>query len=128
MTERAPVHTAVIVAADARGARAAGGVKAAEHALADLGALELGADLKNGADELVPDREPLLDRDAAVVDVQVRAADPARGDLHDHVVGMLQLRLGHVLDRDLSGRLERDGAHEGSLVENRITRAGHTCL
>ena len=111
MPERAPVGAAVVVAADARRARRAGGVKAAEHALADGGTLELGAGGEDGADELVADREAGLDGHTAVIDVQVRAADAARVDLHDRVVGTLQLGLGDLLDSDLAGGLEGDGAH-----------------
>ena len=65
------------------------------------------------ADELVADREARLDGDAAVVDVQVRAADAGRLDADDASSGSIELRLGLLLDPDLAGRLEGDGAHRG---------------
>ena len=62
------------------------------------------------ADELVADHEAGLDLHAAVVDVEVRAADAGRLDLHDRVVGREQLGLGPLFDPHLAGRLEGDGA------------------
>ena len=109
--ECATVHAAVVVPADARRAGPARGTKAAEHPLADRYPLDLRAGREDRADELVADREALLDRDAAVEDVQVRAADAARLDLHDRVVGTLDLRLGDLLHANLAWGLKGDGAH-----------------
>ena len=62
-------------------------------------------------DELVADREAALDRDAAVVDVQVGSADAGRLHADDRVVGGAQLGVRALLDRDLAGSLEGDGMH-----------------
>ena len=63
------------------------------------------------ADVLVADDEPGLDLHPPVVDVEVRAADPARLDPDDRVVGREQLGLGLLVDPDLAGRLEGDRSH-----------------
>jgi hypothetical protein len=65
----------------------------------------------------VADREARLDRHPPVVDVEVRAADPARLDPHQGVVGRDDLRIGLLLDPDLARCLEGDGAHRAA---NRI--------
>ena len=78
-------------------------MEAAEHPVADGHALDLVADRQHGADELVADREAGLDRHAAVVDVEVGAADAARLDLDDRLVGGRQLGIGLLLDPDLAG-------------------------
>ena len=98
---------AVVVAAQAGGAGGAGGVKAAEHAVADGDALDVGTGGEHRADELVADREARLDRHTAVVDVEVRAADPARLDAHHRVVGGDDLGIGLLLDPNLVRALER---------------------
>ncbi len=117
--ERASEHTAVIVAPDTGDACAAGRVKAAEHAIADGGALDVVAYGEHRADELVADREAGLDRDAAVVDVKIRAADAARLDPDDRVLGMLQLGLGDLLHEHLARSLEGDGAHRAPTIDER---------
>ena len=66
----------------------AGGVKATEHAVADGDPLDLLAGRDHRADELVADREAGVDRDAAVVDVEIRAADTARVDA-DECLGVV---------------------------------------
>jgi hypothetical protein len=89
----------------------AGGHEAADDAIA-LG--HLGRPVARGDDtahELVPDREARLDGVAAVVDVQVRAADPRGLDPHDRVVGLLELGLGNVVDTNLADALEGHGLH-----------------
>src|SRR4029077_8215646 len=63
------------------------------------------------ADELVPDREPRLNRHSPMEDVQIGAADPARLDPHHRIVGGNQLRVGLLLDPNLPGRLKCDGTH-----------------
>ncbi len=74
------------------------------------------------ADVLVPDREAGLDLDAAVVDVQVRAAHAGRLDAHDRVAGVEQLGLGTVLDADDAGGLEGDGAHRAQPIRPPFAR------
>jgi hypothetical protein len=108
---------AVVVAAQASGAGRAGGVKAAEHAVADRNALDVGAGGKHRADELVPDREAGLDRDLAMEDVEVGAADPARLHPNQRVIARRQLGSRLLVDLDLPGGMERDGAHR---ARNRI--------
>ena len=114
-----PLLAAVVVAAQAGGAGRAGGVEAAEHPVADGDPLDVVAGRQHRADELVADREARLDRDPAVVDVEVGAADPARLDPDQGLVGGADLGIGLLLDPDLAGRLEGDGAHRRA---NRIAR------
>ncbi len=78
MKPAAPTETAV----------PAGGLKAAEHTIADLHAVHVVADGEHRADVLVPDREARLDLHAAVVDVQVRPAHAGGLDLHDRIAGI----------------------------------------
>ena len=80
VAERPHVIALLVGAAQAEEARAAGGVEAAEHAVADADPGDVVAGGEHGPDELVADREPGLDLDPPVVDVQVRAADAARLD------------------------------------------------
>src|SRR5205823_1643361 len=98
-------------------ARAAGRVEGAEDTVALRDAGDRVANRLDRPDELVADREAGLDLHAAVVDVQVRAADPGRLDADDRVVGRGQLGVGALLDRDAARLLEGDGAHEGGTVE-----------
>ena len=86
-------------------------MEAAEHPVADGDPLDVVAGRQHRADELVADREARLDRDPAVVDVEVGAADPARLDPDQRLVGGADLGIGLLLDPDLAGRLEGDGAH-----------------
>ncbi len=81
----------VVGAGEAEEAAAAGGVKAAEHSVAALYPGHLIADLGDPPDELVADREPGLDLDPPVVDVQVRAADATGLDPDDRVLGRVEL-------------------------------------
>ena len=93
VAEHAALVALVEVAAAAEEALAAGRAVAAEHAVAlgHLGHAVAGRD--DRAHELVPEREAGLDRHAAVVDVQVRAADAGGLDAHDGVVALEQLGL-----------------------------------
>ena len=85
MAEHPHVVALVVDAAQAEEARAAGGVVTAEHPVAGLDAGHVVAGGEHRADELVADREPGLDLDPPVVDVEVRSADPAGLDPHDRV-------------------------------------------
>ena len=89
VAERARVLAAVVEALQAEEAFAAGGLKAAEHAVADGHARDRVARRDDGADVLVADREARLDLHAPVVDVQVRAAHAGRVDAHDRVVAAI---------------------------------------
>src|SRR5262249_47935984 len=111
MAKGATAHAAVIIPANARPADTAGGPKAAEHAVSDGRSFDLRAGRDDPADELVPDREPPLDRDAPVRGVEARAADPARLDLYERVIGTLDLGLGDLFNPHLTGALECDRAH-----------------
>ena len=90
--------------------------KQPEDAVADADPRHALAGREDRADELVADGEAGLDPDAAMVDVEIRAADPGRLDLHDRVVAGLGLGLGAVLDADIAGGLEGDGTHGASRV------------
>ena len=94
---------------------AAGGAVGAEHAVADRDARHVVAGGDHLADELVADHEAGLDLDPPVVDVEVRAADAARLDADDRVVGREQLGLRDLVDLDLARGLEGDRAHRWSL-------------
>ena len=61
------------------------------------------ADLDHLAEVLVPEHTAGLEVGAALVHVQVRAADVRARDPHQHVGRLLDLRVRHVLDADLSG-------------------------
>ena len=94
---------------------AAGRPVGAEHPVADRHPGHLVAGGDHLADELVADHEPGLDLHPPVVDVEVRAADPARLDPDDRVVRRQQLGLGDIVELDLAGGLEGDRAHAQSL-------------
>ena len=97
--------------APAEEALAAGGAVGAEDAVADRDPAHVVAGGDHLADELVADHEARLDLHPAVVDVEVRAADPARLDADERVVGREQLGLGDLVDLDLARRLEGDRSH-----------------
>ena len=79
-------------------------MEAAEHAVADRHPGDVLARREDGADELVADREAGLDLHAAVVDVQVRAADAARLDRDDRVRrGPATRARGAPVDADFPG-------------------------
>ncbi len=109
--ERARGVALVKQATQAEEAMPAGGLKAAEHAVADAHLVHLIADGGDRADVLVPDRKARFDLHATVVDVQVRATHAARLDADDRVCRLEQLGLGDVLDANFPGRLEGDGTH-----------------
>ena len=120
MTEDAALVALVEVAAATEEAAPAGRAVAAEHAVSDRHLGHAVGRRDHLADELVADREAGLDADAAVVDVEVRPADPGRLDADDRVGRTLELRLGLVVDPDLPGRLERDRAHRANRTVRRL--------
>ena len=89
-------------------------MEGAEHAVAGRDPRDGVAYRLDRADELVADREAGFDRDAAVVDVQVRAADAGGLDADDRVVGRGELGVRALLDRDATRLLEGDGEHEAA--------------
>ena len=109
--ERARLKAALVLAAAAEEAAAAGRVEAAEHPVADRDARDRVARSDDGAYVLVPDREARFDGHAAVVDVQVRAAHAARLNANDCVFGIDRLGLGALLDADHARGLEGHGSH-----------------
>ena len=111
VAEHAGLVALVEVAAQAEEAVAAGGVEAAEDAVADADPVDALSRGDHGAHELVADHEAGLDLHPAVVDVEVRAADAGGLDGDDRVVVGQKLGLGHVVDTDLAGSLEGDGLH-----------------
>ena len=115
VAEDPPVVALVEVPASAEEALAAGGAVGAEHAVALADAADAVARGDHGADVLVADHEPGLDRDPTVVDVQVRAADAARLDADDRLVGAGQLGLGDLVDAHLAGGLEGHRSHAPGL-------------
>ena len=86
-------------------------MKATEHAVADGDTVDVGPRRQHRADELVPDREPGLDRHPPVVDVQIRPTDPTRLDRDHAVVSRNQLRLRLLLDPNFPRPLKRDNPH-----------------
>jgi hypothetical protein len=104
----------LVDAAQAVEACAAGGVKAAQDPVALAHPGHGIARRYHAADELVADGEARLDLDAAVVDVEVRAADPAGLDGHDRVVAALERGLGAFVHADLVRGLEGDRSHGAS--------------
>jgi hypothetical protein len=81
------------------------------HPVPCLHDLHRGADLLDHTESLVPQDEPGLGAGAPVVHVQIGAADRARRDPDDDVLGLLKSRVGDVLDDDRAGAGEDDGPH-----------------
>ena len=115
VAEGAAALTAMVVAAQAGAAGGAGNVEAAENPVANGHPLHIGPRGEHRADELVADRETGLDRHAPVVDVEVRAADPARLDPHHRLVRSADLRVRLLVDPNLSGSLKGDRSHGRNL-------------
>jgi hypothetical protein len=101
----------VVLAATTEEAVAAGREERAEHPVTGLDLGDRVARRNDGPDVLVPDHEPRLDRDPAVEDVEVRAADAGRLDSHHRVGGRRRLGIRPLLDADLAGSLEGHRAH-----------------
>src|ERR1019366_702517 len=87
----------VIRAAHAEEARAASAVIAPQHPVTGHDFGYVLADFPDGTNELVADREAGLHLHAAVVDVQIRATDPAGLDRDDGVVAGFEARVGGVV-------------------------------
>ena len=110
------------VAAAAEEALAAGGAVGAQDAVALGDLADVVAGREHGADVLVADREAGLDRDPAVVDVQVGAADPGRLDPDHGLVGRGHLGLGLLLDPHLARGLVGDRAHQSMITRRAVSR------
>jgi hypothetical protein len=97
----------VVLTEEARAARADG---ADQYTVADLVALDVGAELLDDADGLVAHDAPRSNGVLAAQDVHVGAADRRHRDADEGVVGAA---LGDraLLERDASRRLEDGGAH-----------------
>ena len=111
MTEDPCVVALVEFLASAEEALAAGRAIGAQNAIADRNAGHLVAGRDHLPDELMPDHEARLYLNPPVVDVEVRAADPARLDADEGVVRREQLGLADLVDLDLAGGLEGDRTH-----------------
>jgi hypothetical protein len=122
VAEGLAVVAAVVVAAQARDAGRAGGVEAAEHALADGDPVDAGTGGEDRADELMPDRKAGLHGHPPMKDVQIRPADPARLDPHHRIVGSPNLRIGLLLDPNLPGSLKRNRAHRANRTGPLLSR------
>ena len=82
----------------------------ADDEVADLDVLDLGADLLDDADVLVPHRLVVGGLDAAV-GPQVRPADAGRGQPDDRVGGLDDLRILALLHPDVAGRVHHYSTH-----------------
>ena len=122
--ERRPGLRAVRVGAVALGvvtraavrAGAAADRRADHHALARLEVAHLRAERLDDADALVAEDRPRLHaRHRAADEVQVGAADRARRQADDGVLGVLDLRLGDVVDANVPDPVENDSFHPVAL-------------
>ena len=101
-----------LVAGAAVGAVAAGDGGGHDHAVALAQIAHVLADLLDHADRLVPeDRAGLHARERATDEMQIGAADCARGDADQRIGGLLDLRLAHGLEADVAHSMEYDGFH-----------------
>jgi hypothetical protein len=82
-------------------AEATGYVERHHHAVAFLEAGDAAAHLLDDAEVLVAEHDARFRGGPALVHVQIGPADAGRGDPHDHVVGLLDARVGHLFHRDL---------------------------
>src|SRR5690606_15111826 len=96
-------------------AESAGDVEGHDDPVALLERGDPVADLLDDAHVLVTEDDAGFGRGAALVHVQVGAAYRGGGDLHEHIVGMLDGGLVDFLDRDAEGPLVNDGLHGRSL-------------
>ncbi len=113
-------------------AELAGVVLVGEGGHDQVAALETGhlrAEFLDGAHELMAHGGAMLGGWHAVVRVQVAAADTAAHYPHDRVGGLLQHRVGHVLNPHIAGTVHQGCPHEESLrllspVVRAASRAG----
>ena len=101
-------------AVDAAVAEAAADVRRHDDAIAGLHGHHCAADLLDDPERLVPDQHPWLRAHSSTVEMEVGAADRARGEPQQRVRRGFQLRVGDVLDRNHTRSCEDDGAHRGS--------------
>jgi hypothetical protein len=92
-------------------AEPAGDVEGQDDAVALLQLRDAVTDLLDDAHVLVPEDDPRLGAGAALVHVQVGAADGRRRDLDDHVGRVLDAGVIDLVDRDLVRLLVDDGSH-----------------
>ena len=97
--DEAGVQTERLVAAAAVAAVAAGVHQVRHHAVADLPALDALADLGDPPDDLDPEDERRLDREARqpLADVDVQMVERRRGDVDQHLA-RAGPRIGDVLE------------------------------
>jgi hypothetical protein len=93
----------------------AGDVERNHHAVARSDVRDLRADLLDDAHRLVPENVArVYERAKHLVQVQVRSADAARGDLDDRVGRLLDLRVGDLLDAHVVVALPSQRSQDGS--------------
>ena len=82
--------------------------------VARLHALDLAAHVRDDSHRLVPEDIALLhERGEHLVEVQVRAADPARGHLDDHVRRLLDRRIRDLVHPHVALAVPDDRLHRG---------------
>lgn len=107
------VHTRGLVAVAAVRTGVVRGGERADDELARLDGGDLAADLLDDADVLVAHRVGLVHGVDTAVVPQVGAADAGGGGADDRVGGPEDLRLGNVLDTDVTGLVDDGCAHGG---------------
>jgi hypothetical protein len=105
------------VAGEAVLAEAAGDVEGHDHAVALPDRGDCIADLLDDAEVFVPEDDPGLRGRAALIHVQVGAADGRRRNADDDVVRMFDPRVINLLDRDLERLLVDNSLHRDLLRE-----------
>jgi hypothetical protein len=88
--------------------------EAADDELPPLDSLHLAADLLDDTDVLVPDRPRLVDRLNSAIRSEVGSANAGRGKSNDRVGGLLNLRVGPVVDANVAGRVQNCSSHVAS--------------
>ena len=98
-------------------ARAARDVERHDDPVADRDLGDRRPDLGDDAHRLVAEDVALAEERAEqLVEVQVRAADPGRGDLDDHVRRILDRRVGHGVDADVALAVVGQCSHRVPLI------------
>jgi hypothetical protein len=121
--EDAAVLTGAVEAAPAEEAVAVGEDEGRHHPVAHGQALDLRPDGLDQAHELVPQPRARLQPEsvAAVVEVQVGAADAGLGDPHQSVAGLPDGGLGRPLDADVPETVVVRRPHAVSLDQSRLS-------